>query len=378
MNERFTAEVSAVQVESAAAGRYTFRGVASTIGNVDRAGRVFLLGAFGSKPIKVPLLFQHDQAQAIGSSVLTPKGNQLLHESSLNPRVAKSAEIQALIEDGDIMSTSISWLGDHYYGWSQLRREAPDLSKQAASMGVPQRDDIMYCSRAQIVENSVVPIPANERALIEMRAMMESKLEVASLANNRAKPQTFSLGDITGQLEKAAGARHSTADQGLVQAAHDALMNLGAVCPLPPGAEALDSDADDSAIPQPDMTGLRGRWADDIRTPENAAASKYAMADGSYPISSCSDVSDAAKLAHNSKTYTFSEVKAHVLKAKAALGCGDDILPSTWEGAAAPLSVLNGMDTQNVLPSPIDVLDRELAKLEAELPGRTNSPDKET
>src|SRR6266704_6999449 len=61
------------------------------------------------------------------------------------------------------------------------------------------------------------------------------------------------------------------------------------------------------------------------------AEAKYAMANGSYPINNCSDVSDAAKLAHHSKTYSFEQVRAHVMRAKNALGCSDSVLPDTWE-----------------------------------------------
>ena len=58
---------------------------------------------------------------------------------------------------------------------------------------------------------------------------------------------------------------------------------------------------------------------------------KFAMPDGSYPINTCADVSDAAKLAHHSKTYSFAQIKAHVMKAKDALGCPDSVLPDTWD-----------------------------------------------
>src|ERR1700704_4911274 len=68
------------------------------------------------------------------------------------------------------------------------------------------------------------------------------------------------------------------------------------------------------------------------------ADAKYAMSDGSYPINTCADVSDAAKLAHHSKTYSFEQVKAHVMRAKNALGCSDEILPETWEAPAGERS----------------------------------------
>lgn len=63
------------------------------------------------------------------------------------------------------------------------------------------------------------------------------------------------------------------------------------------------------------------------------ADAKYSMEDGSYPINTCADVSDAAKLAHNSKKYSFEQVRAHVMRAKRALGCSDNVLPDTWDSA---------------------------------------------
>jgi len=65
------------------------------------------------------------------------------------------------------------------------------------------------------------------------------------------------------------------------------------------------------------------------------AEPKYAMPDGSYPINTCADVTKAANLAHHSKTYSFAEVKAHVMKAKAGLGCPDSVLPDTWDESNA-------------------------------------------
>src|SRR5947209_1571469 len=57
---------------------------------------------------------------------------------------------------------------------------------------------------------------------------------------------------------------------------------------------------------------------------------KYVMENGSYPINTCADVSDAAKLAHHSGTYSFAQVRAHVMRAKSGLGCPDSVLPATW------------------------------------------------
>lgn len=68
-----------------------------------------------------------------------------------------------------------------------------------------------------------------------------------------------------------------------------------------------------------------------------ADKAKFQMADGSYPINTCADVSDAAKLAHHSKTYSFAQVKAHVLRAKSALNCPDSALPDSWSEGQSSL-----------------------------------------
>lgn len=80
------------------------------------------------------------------------------------------------------------------------------------------------------------------------------------------------------------------------------------------------------------------------------ADAKYAMEDGSYPINTCADVSDAAKLAHNSKTYSFEQVKAHVMKAADALGCGEDVFPETWDTAPRSVALEEGGDFVRAMP----------------------------
>lgn len=241
MDELFRAEVTPVSVTQTKTGRYIFRGVASTIGNVDRMRRVFLPGAFGITKLKVPLLANHDEHSVLGSSTLTPQGDKLIHESSINPKAGKADEMISLLEEGDIASTSISWLSNQrFYGWNDLKRQNPELAKSAAALGVAQLEDAVYFGTAEIVENSVVPIPANDRALIALsslvgtaeRGFLDSMREVAALG-----PPV---------LERAAGARHSQRDMASIQTAHDALVNLGATCTVEPqGGSAID-DGDDA------------------------------------------------------------------------------------------------------------------------------------
>src|SRR5262245_16210373 len=107
-------------VEMAKSGKgYVFRGIASTIGDIDRMKRCFLPGAFGSGAVKVPLLAFHDDTRPVGSSVLTPSGRQLMHES-LVANAERYEDIVELIQAGGIPATSIGWLTpeeDRYYGW---------------------------------------------------------------------------------------------------------------------------------------------------------------------------------------------------------------------------------------------------------------------
>lgn len=366
MEERFRAEVSPVAVSQTRTGRYVFKGVASTIGNVDRMHRVFLPGAFGTDRIKRPLLANHDETQVLGSSTLIPQGSKLLHESSINPKARMADEMTSLLEDGDIASTSISWIAPQearFFGWSDLKRKNPQLAKLAEAQGVFQGEDALYFASAEIVENSVVAIPANDRALIGAaslvgdadRGYIESMREVASLAP-------------TIEREAAAGSRHNATDRASIQTAHDALVDLGATCTITTAnSENFEPDDGDEAEDRLQMNEPIepiGGWQDytnpkgSLDGREVAANARYSMPDGSYPINSCADVTNAANLAHHSKTYSFAEVKAHVMKAMAGLSCPASALPDTWKE-----------DSSIPLPAEMADLDRELAELASRFNG---------
>lgn len=159
--------MAAMSAQEVDAQRYVFRGVASTAGNVDRMKRVILPGAFGSKAKLVPLLAYHDDKRPIGTSKLMPQGGRLMHESKLAD-VAEAADFRELIKAGAIPGTSIGWLSDtRFNGWSRFQKAAPEFARQCAATGMPQGEDIAYFPDVNIVENSVVSLPANPMALIE-------------------------------------------------------------------------------------------------------------------------------------------------------------------------------------------------------------------
>lgn len=113
-----------------------------------------------------------------------------------------------------------------------------------------------------------------------------------------------------------------------------------------------DGDGDDDSNPEgdtdndfwtPEGVPIAGAWHAVGKSPppsemnsaeydpfEVRADAKYSMPDGSYPIDNCAQLTSAANLAHHSKTYSFAQVKAHVMKALAGLSCPMSALPDTW------------------------------------------------
>lgn len=249
-------------------------GVASTIGTIDRADRCFLPGAYGDVAFKVPLLAYHADDRPIGVSTMTPDGMELRHRSRLS-NVTGVGDFRTLIADGAIPATSIGWHSlEDYHGFAALERGNPRLAKRALAAGVPRREDVHYFAKVQVMENSLTPVPANPLALLAVASMVTGNGKTPALpAGLLTEPEKANLWqmlelasgrDLEGGArdQVAAGARHSTADQSHIQAAHDALAMAGATCPLPPGAEEPGEPADKS--------GITGGWQQFMRGPYGA------------------------------------------------------------------------------------------------------------
>ena len=60
---------------------------------------------------------------------------------------------------------------------------------------------------------------------------------------------------------------------------------------------------------------------------------RFTMPNGTYPIDRCTgedSVKSAADLAHNSKTYSFEQIRGYVMRVSKILGCPKGTLPDTW------------------------------------------------
>jgi hypothetical protein len=240
------------------------RGTASTYGNADRLGRVILPGAFGKARIKVPFLLNHKDDVPLGESTFIPTPEGLKHESDIvgDPVVpGTGVPIRALLNKG-FPATSISWVPKTtYFGWSDFARAEPARAKAAAAAGVVHDEALRYFSELELVENSLVPIPANPRALLEAASLLPE--------------QSAERAQLEAIMEFAAGARHSNSDQGAIQRAHDALTEAGAVCqdtedttPLEPG-ETEPSTTGGQGIGD---SGITGGWQQHMRSSYHAAA----------------------------------------------------------------------------------------------------------
>jgi HK97 family phage major capsid protein/HK97 family phage prohead protease len=139
--ERFEVKAS-ITVDDAGA----ITGIAWPFGTADRVGDVIEKGSF-SAPARLPMLFAHDQAQAIGvwDSItetvdgLTVKGRLLIDD------VARAREVRALVREGAVTGLSIGF-----------------VTKKAAARKGGGRN----ISALDLHEVSIVPIPSHPGARI--------------------------------------------------------------------------------------------------------------------------------------------------------------------------------------------------------------------
>lgn len=230
------------------------RGTASTYGNADRMGRVLLPGAFGRAGAqwKTPFLLNHKDDIPLGQTTFTVTRAGL---DGANEIVGDPVQPGTGVPIRDLLrkaypATSIGWLPRKaYYGWRNFAKAEPEAAQQAAAAGVVQDDDFRYFSEVEVVENSLVPIPANPRAL----------LEAASLLSPRSPDRA----ELEAIVELAAGARHSSSDMVAIQRIHDASVEVGAACtqPLEPGEDEPTGDA----MP-PGGSGIKGGWQNHMRS----------------------------------------------------------------------------------------------------------------
>jgi HK97 family phage major capsid protein/HK97 family phage prohead protease len=163
----------------------TVTGTAWPFGSADRVGDIITKGAF-TAPSTLPMLFAHDQAQAIGvwdsitetSDGLTVKGRLLIDD------VARAREVRALVREGAVTGLSIGF-----------------VTKQAQS----RRGGGRTISALDLHEISIVPVPSHPGARIisaKSAISKESTLDQdeTAVAPNIAALET-KLAEVAGEVK---------------------------------------------------------------------------------------------------------------------------------------------------------------------------------
>lgn len=160
----------------------TITGTAWPFGSADRVGDLIEKGAFSS-PARLPMLFAHDQGQAIGvwdsisetAQGLTVKGRLLIED------VARAREVRALVREGAVTGLSIGF----------VTRKA-----------VARRGGGRTISALDLHEISIVPVPSHPGArILSAKAASAAGKEVkVEDENTDAAPDIAALESKVGEI----------------------------------------------------------------------------------------------------------------------------------------------------------------------------------
>lgn len=166
----------------------TFKGMASVYEKPDLGNEIVKKGAF-TKTIKergsVPILWQHDEKQPIGSGVLTDSDDGLVIKGQLSLGVRRAKEAYELLKDKVISGLSI--------GFQTMKDEMKDGSR--------------LIKEAKLWEVSVVTFPMNTDAVVSsIKADETPALPVGPFVTST---EAWDRADAAIDIEDKAGRRHS-------------------------------------------------------------------------------------------------------------------------------------------------------------------------
>ena len=152
-------DFSNLTLKAAEDERGVVEGYLAYFGNVDRQGDVIEAGAFKDGPDVVPVFGMHDPTQAIGVGYLTED--------------EKGLRIKAVLAVDDEDSYTLRERALEYYALAKrgiVRRFSVGMfiqdSRYAKKTVNGAARQVRFISKAEAVEGSLVPIPANDRARV--------------------------------------------------------------------------------------------------------------------------------------------------------------------------------------------------------------------
>lgn len=175
-----------IDLKAAADGTHTFTAYASTFGTVDRTGDVVIKGAFADtlkERKRRPLLWQHQANEPIGvEQTLVEDQHGLLGTWKLVD-TARGEDAYKLLKAGAIDSMSIGYV--------------------PVEVGYDEEAGIRKLLKIELLENSVVSIPANEEARVTGVKSFEHVLARA-IAERFSVPASLSVDDVVNGLARYA------------------------------------------------------------------------------------------------------------------------------------------------------------------------------
>ena len=156
-------------VENSESG-YHFSGYASTYGNSDRDGDIIEPGAFngilnGTNKSVVPMLYQHKLSEVIGKIELSLDSKGLIARGTFNLNDERAKNVYDLVKMGALDSMSIGFFVKDY--------EPIDPKRPFGAWKLKELD---------VVETSIVTVPANSQALISnIKSLMKDDVTLSDV-----------------------------------------------------------------------------------------------------------------------------------------------------------------------------------------------------
>lgn len=159
-----------LELKSDSGERGRIKGYAAIFGNVDRHGDILMPGSLKKKGIKVPLLWNHNPNNVIGSVTLTEdeKGfpyDGIIAVNSKNEDIRRKAEwVYSLVEEGHVTQNSFGFVIE-------------DGKYEARKVDGKQKH-VFIITKTDVAEVSIVPMAANPKARVTDLKSYTGDLEI--------------------------------------------------------------------------------------------------------------------------------------------------------------------------------------------------------
>lgn len=186
-NELVYGGVLGVEINASSDEEGVIYGYASWYGNLDRNGNIIQRGALGGKKLKVPLLWNHDNGDVIGSAEVEDDEKGMKYKAKLaidsrSQTLRERAEyVYALVKEGHVNGNSIGFIPTKY-DYRQKKHDGEEIVYR-------------HIETLDLVEVTVCPVQANPRARVEKHSFNPDML------SGLLQPLQAEIEALKGQVE---------------------------------------------------------------------------------------------------------------------------------------------------------------------------------